>query len=252
MKTKLGILFLCCYFQFSFGQNSQRKSLHGQIVNDSIQVDNGYVFNLSSKTKTFISSEGFFDILAKTKDTLLISGLAFKPKRVILLDENLKVPLLIIKLELFENKLQEVIIAKKRELNPITGGSQAIVDKPFFDDEKSSPKNTTMHAHTIENGMDFVRIGKMIGKGIGHLLKGSPTEVDTIHHDFRAETLQKLPLTFFTKTLKLKEDELGLFLIFCENDPKANVLLKLENEFEFIDFLIVKNQAFKRITTFEK
>ncbi len=252
MKTKLGILFLCCFFQFSFGQNSQRKSLHGQIVNDSIQVDNGYVFNLSSKTKTFISSEGFFDILAKPKDTLLISGLAFKPKRVILLNENFKVPLFIVKLELFENKLEEVVIAKKRELNPISGGSQAIVDKPFFDDEKSSPQNTTMHAHTIENGMDFVRIGKMIGKGISHLFKDSALKTDTIQHDFRAETLQKVPQIFFIKTLKLKEDEIGLFLIFCENDPKANFLLQPENEFEFIDFLIVKNEEFKRIATFEK
>jgi hypothetical protein len=252
MKTKIGLLFLCCCFQLSFGQNNQRKSLHGQIVNDSIQVDNGYVFNLSSKTKTFISSEGFFDILAKTKDTLLISGLAFKPKRVILSAENLTVPLLIVKLELFENKLQEVVVSKKRELNPISGGTQAIVDKPFFDDEKSSPKNTTMHDHTIENGMDFVRIGKMIGKGISHLFKDSAIKEDTIHHDFRAETLQKVPQTFFTKTLKLKEDEIGLFLIFCENDSKANVLLKPENEFEFIDFLIIKNEEFKRIATFEK
>jgi len=58
--------------------------------------------------------------------------------------------------------------------------------------------------------------------------------------------------TFFTNTLNLKEDEIGLFLVFCENDSKSKTLQKPESQFELIDFLITKNREFKRITTFEK
>ena len=56
----------------------------------------------------------------------------------------------------------------------------------------------------------------------------------------------------FNEALKLKEDEIGLFLIYCENDPKSKALLKPEAEFELIEFLVVKNEEFKRFTTFEK
>jgi hypothetical protein len=52
--------------------------------------------------------------------------------------------------------------------------------------------------------------------------------------------------------LGLKKDEIGLFLDYCEGDPKAKNLLKQEDEFLLIDFLITKNEEFKRITTFEK
>ena len=57
---------------------------------------------------------------------------------------------------------------------------------------------------------------------------------------------------FFTNTLKLKSNEVGLFLDYCENDPKSKTLLQEKDEFMLIDFLITKNEEFKRFTTFEK
>jgi hypothetical protein len=42
------------------GQKELRQSLHGQVVNHSIDVENGYVFNLNSKVTTFIGANGFF------------------------------------------------------------------------------------------------------------------------------------------------------------------------------------------------
>ena len=65
MVSKTGILVLCLFGQFCFGQMLRGKPLHGQVVNDSIPVEGGSVFNMNSKAKTFINSEGFFDILAK-------------------------------------------------------------------------------------------------------------------------------------------------------------------------------------------
>ncbi len=73
MKSKLGVLFLFLFCQFCSGQALIRKPLHGIVVNDSVKVEGGYVFNVNSKTRTFISSQGFFDLMAKPKDTLLIS-----------------------------------------------------------------------------------------------------------------------------------------------------------------------------------
>ena len=69
------------------------------------------------------------------------------------------------KLDAFTNQLGEVIVPPKKVMKPINGNTQAIVDKQYFDDEKSSPKNRTMPSDgTIENGMNFVRIYKDVIK----------------------------------------------------------------------------------------
>ena len=57
---------------------------------------------------------------------------------------------------------------------------------------------------------------------------------------------------FFTPTVKLKKEQIDLFMLFCEDDLKSKSFLKTENKFQRIDFMITKNEEFKRITTFEK
>ena len=63
--------------------------------------------------------------------------------------------------------------------------------------------------------------------------------------------MKTISYTFFTNTLNLKEDEIGLFLIFCENDSKSKTLLKPESKIDLIDFLLTKNKEFNKIITSE-
>ena len=50
MKSVIGILVLVLSCQLCFGQVLTRKTLHGKVVNDSIAIENGLVFNLNAKT----------------------------------------------------------------------------------------------------------------------------------------------------------------------------------------------------------
>ena len=247
MKSKIAMLILFC--QFCFGQTIARKPLHGLVQNDSISIENGYVFNVNSKTRTFISSQGFFDILAKTNDTLLFSSLGLKSKKIILSDKDLSTSLLVINLNTFINQLDEVVV-KKIVVKPNLGKIQAIIDTKYIDDKQSSPINRTMPVLGIENGMDFIRIGEMIGK---LFVKEKPEkEKVLVYGNFSEIVPRRINHSFFTNTLNLKEDEIGLFFIFCENDSKSKNLLNPKSEFELIDFLITKNREFKTITVFEK
>ncbi|MFV8268517.1 hypothetical protein ACNQGP_01100 [Flavobacterium sp. GT2N3] len=251
MKTTLKIICLLFFCQLSFSQNENRKSLHGQFINGSGSVDNGYVFNLNSKIRTFISNQGFFDVLAKAKDTLLVSSPSFKSKKIVIQETDFSKPLFVVSLEAQTTLLKEVIVKRKAEIKPITGSSQGIVDMQFFDDAKSSPVNRTMPSDgTIENGMDFVRVYKMVSK-LFRTDSAKKTDLNSAV-DFSDVVSKGIDNYFFTNTLKLKNEEIGFFLQYCENDPKSKSLLKQEDEFLLIDFLITKNEEFKRITTFEK
>lgn len=249
MKTKTGIIALCLFCQFCLGQILTRKPLHGLVVNDSVNVESGYVLNVNSNTRTFINSQGFFDIMAKTKDTLLISSLGLKSKKIVLAEKDFAVSLLVIKLDIFINPLKEVVVTKT-VIKPNLDNIQNIIDTEYFDDKQSSLDNSLMPTAKIKYGMDIDRIGKMIWKSF--FKENTDKEKDIDYGDFSDIVPKRIHPFFFTNTLKLKEDEIGLFLIYCENDSKSKALLKPEAEFQLIEFLIIKNEEFKRFTTFEK
>ena len=197
---------------------------------------------------TFIGGNGFFDILAKPKDTLLITSLALKSKKVILVDLDFKEKLYVVKMELFNNQLKEVVIGQK--ITPKIAGSQEIVDTEFIDGSQSSPINRTMAYDGLENGLDFIRVGKMVAR----LFKQKNKEkVPSVSEEFFIDKVQRQFGTyFFTNTLKLKEEEINLFLIFCDSDENAKKISNSNNTFQMIDFLITKNIAFKKLVQLNK
>lgn len=250
MKSSGVILILSLFCQLCFGQLLTRIPLHGQVVNDSAKIETGIVFNINSKSGTIINSQGFFSILAKVNDTLVFSSLAFKSKKIGLTKSHFSIPFLRVKMEILAKQLLEVVVNAKKSVRPIEGGSKAIVGTYYLDAEKSSPKNSTMPPDgTIQNGMDFVRMYKDILK----ILKiNNPERTDFISsRSFTEGVMNKIGYAFFANTLQLKDDEIGLFLVFCENDFKSETLIKSASEFQLMDFLISKNKEFKAITSFE-
>lgn len=248
MKTKAVILVLFLFCQFCFGQTLIRKPLRGRVVNDSVKVESGSVFNINSKTRSFISSQGLFDIMAKTNDTLLFLSFGLKSKKIVLTDKDFAVLLLTVKLNTNITRLEEVVVTRT-VIKPNLGNIQRIIDTEYFEDKQSSLDNPLMPSK-IKYGMDIDRIGKMIWKSFFKENPNKGKEVD--YGDFSDIVPKRIHSFFFTNTLKLKEDEIRLFLIFCENDSKSKALLKPESEFELIEFLINKNEEFKTFATFEK
>lgn len=250
MKTQNIILALCVFCQFCFGQTLTRKPLHGMVVNDSVNIQSGYVLNVNSNSRAFIKSQGFFDILAKTNDTLLFSSMGLKSKKVVLAEKDFAVSVLMVKMNTLINPLKEVVVTNT-VIKPNLGKIQNIIDTEYFDDKQSSPSpDNPLMPTEIKYGMDVDRIGKMIWKSF--FKENAGKEKETYYGDFAEIVPKRMHQFFFTNTLKLKEDEVGLFLIYCDNDPKSKALLRPEAEFELIEFLVNKNEEFKRFTTFEK
>lgn len=247
MKSKISILVLFLLGQMCLAQIGTRKTVRGQVVNDSVNVENVVVFNINSKTGTVTGTQGFFKMDVKNNDTLVFSGLQFKSKKIVYSDikNSLK-----IKLETFTYQLSEVIVTKNKQIKAIQG-SQEIVDQQYFDDEKASPQNRTMiQTGRIENPMDFVRMYKDVLKIINKDTSKNTKEI--IKTDFTEVAMKKIPYSFFNSTLQLRDDEIKLFLVFCENDNNVQKVLKTKSEFEMMDFLINKNVEFKKITNFGK
>lgn len=251
MKTKITILFLSIIAQLSYGQISTSRILKGQVRNDLAPIENVIVFDVNSKVGTVVNQYGYFTLMAKVQDTLVFSSLTFKSKKVVLKEEDFINKVLVVNLDIFTNELSEVLILAKKELNPVQGGTQKYVDMKFFDDEKSSPKNRAMlPINDLDNGTDFVRIYKDILKV---LRKSNPKKTDFYNDtSFSELALANINYAFFSTTLALKDDEIKLFLVFCENDPKSRTLMNPNDQFKLMDFLVSKNKEYKQVTAIKQ
>jgi hypothetical protein len=94
-------------------------------------------------------------------------------------------------------------------------------------------------------GIDFIRLGKMMArlfvKEKEFVKSETPSIIfkDLVKNNFKSD--------FYSKTLHLKEDEVALFLEFCDNDPKARLLEKNNNQLVLLDFLLLKREEFKKL-----
>lgn len=251
MKNNLVVLVVCLFCQIVIGQNGSRKPLHGQVKNDFLAIESGYVMNINANIRTFIGSGGLFDIMARPKDTLLFSGLAFQSKKIVLTEKDCAEVLFVAKLDLVSNQLKEVVVHKELKVKSLQGGSQGIVDMQFEDDLQSSPENkVSLSDQTIKYGMDFVRIFKDVKKA---LRKNEEIKEEAISDiAFTEYAKDNFTKDFFTKTLSLKPDEIELFLMYCSNDPQSKQLVKPDQKFELIDFMINKNKEFKKAEVIQK
>ena len=66
---------------------------------------------------------------------------------------------------------------------------------------------------------------------------------------FKTLVNSSLNQDFFQKTLLLKPEETGLFLEFCDADPKSKTVLENANALSLMDFLFEKNVEFKKLAT---
>lgn len=221
--------------------NSQvvtRVVLNGHVVNDSVKVDNVIIFNVNAR-KGAIVKDGFFEINAKTKDTLVFSSMIFQTKKIVLQQEDFEKPL-VINLKTYTNQLKEVKINNKK-YNPIQGNSQKYVDQQYNDDAQSHIKNTKVYDGQTP-GVNFVRLFKDVVK---FFKKKNPNKLDYFADvSFTELVLSKIKYDYFINTLKLKDEEVRLFLVFCENDEVSEDLSRYKTSFELMDYLFNKNKEF--------
>jgi hypothetical protein len=252
MRRVIGVLVLFLSCQLCFSQVLTRKTVHGKVVNDSIAVESGLVFNVNAKTGAVIDSKGFFSILAKVNDSLVFTSLGFKSKKVVLSKSDIASSFYRVKLNAVANELLAVVVYATHGPHPEFANTQKIVDTQYFDDKQSSPDNILMMPTGTgdPNNMDVIRVYKKIFKNI---LRNNPEKVDLVADaSFTTVAMQNVGYSFFTDNLKIKEDEVGLFLLFCENDPKSASFSKINQQFEVMDFLINKNKEYKKIASLEK
>lgn len=269
MRNSILLFFILVITQIGFSQGIERKVLRGKIVADSLEVENLTVYNITSNVGAITDVDGKFSINARATDTLFIQGLSYDSKRYILTDKDFWLPVLEIKLHVKITELNEIIITPYTltgNLNEDTkriqvyGEGFAKIDAKvvkYYDDDirLGTPENTAMPNVFAPTGVNLLGIVVGIANLVG--IKGNPKSNservfeerrirDLQSKSFSEHMLERFSHNFFVETLKIKNEDIPMFMSFAElNVYELSPLLKAENELKLIEYLINKSEEFK-------
>jgi hypothetical protein len=272
MRTNyyLVVLFIVIS-QIGMAQHIERKVLKGRILADSIEVENLTVFNITSNIGAVTNADGKFSIKARATDTLYIQGISYESKKYVLTDKDFWLEELEIRLKFRINELDEVeitpytltgIVEEDIKRIQVYGeafyGLDATIVKHYEDDVRTgTPTNLTNSSHFAPNGanFDFMAMGRVIGKLFG--IKSNPKknaervleqrrQNDIQSQSFSDHMYERFAHHFFVETLKIKHEDIPLFLQYAEMPVQdLSLFLKLEYEIQLIEYLTTKAKIFK-------
>jgi hypothetical protein len=235
MKSKLVFIAFLFLFQFSFSQTE--KLLQGKVLSGDFPVEGVEIVNLVTEKTATTDTNGRFNILVKKDDMLVFVSEKYEYKRLFLDKEFLDKNNFIILLTRKPEQLEEVVITKISF--PKIKFDKNIASQLNIEKAAANPKPYGVYDGTIENGIAmYINL---------------PFRQKKIHQiEFKELMKKSYNDSFYIETLKLKPEEIGLFIEFCDVDPKSKIILENTNSLSLMDFLLAKKIEFKKLPTFEK
>lgn len=243
MKIKLLSSLLFLSFKISFSQN-----IKGKVMRNGYVIPNVEVINATTKKLTLTDAEGQFFIDAKDNDILIFISKEHQLKKLFMNAALFINGELIVEMILNAEELKEVVITNipSIKLSKDDKWEQTKVDQYTLEKTTAAPKVQGVYTGEIVNGPNFMRIGGML---LDLFIKDKePAKKEAPEIVFKDFAQSKCDSTYFTKTLGIDPQELGLFLEFCDADPKSKIIATSQNVLSLMDFLFEKNIAFKNLS----
>lgn len=244
MKVKLLVTLFFVYGQFCFSQ-----TVNGKVVFNNYAIPNVEIVNSTSKSVTTSDTNGLFSITVKPNDILVFVAKGYEIKSLTITSKMITENNLEITLALKAEELKEIFINNQPsiKLGADTKWEQGKLDQYTLEKNAQRLNVVGVNRHTIDNGMDFIRIGKLIGSLFKKEKDSVPNTKKSLSTTFISEAKNNFETTFYTETLKLKLEQIDLFLQFCDADPKSKTLINDSNALALMEFLLEKNTAFKKL-----
>lgn len=259
MRSRLYLILVALFPILTFGQ-VERSLLKGKIVADSLEVANISVKNKTANAVTMTDDKGNFRLMAKEKDTLVFSGVSFHSSFLVVSHSHMMDDDLTIRLKVKITALDEIIVrpytitgnletdTKKLKVKTVDLNLKAVdfsVSEVKYNPVENALKSTMGTPGNAFNGIDFVKLGK----GLGRLLfkpKPKPLKIEYITDKIFSDAVkEKFSRKFFTENLKLQPEQIDLFLAYCDDgSPESRALLNPKKEFELIDYLLKKSEEY--------
>lgn len=239
MKITSLVALLLFAVQFAFSQSE--KPVHGKVITEGFPIGGIEVINQTNSAVVVTDASGKFSIPAKVGDVLIFAGKNYTARKIRLKQKDFEKTGIETAMDQETIQLIEVEITKEVDdvkLEPPVVEPLRSVDNIL----NNSPNNMMVYNGSIKDGLNFVAIGKAIGK----LFKGKKKDKVLSNIEMKEYVSDNFNKDFFLNTLQLKEDEIEIFLEFCYADPKTANYINNNNVLEVTDFLKSKKEEFRK------
>ena len=262
MKPRLTILPICFILAMNTFSQEKTISIYGKIYSVDTLVANVHVFNLTKKIGAISNDIGEFKLVVSENDTLYISSLEYEKTKVIVTKTNIEAKEIFIKLNPLVNELEEIF------LRHLTGNlSFDIANKPIDTIPKHNYEFKLSDLNKVLPNDDYAvdkRVNAQdVTDPIGPMGAGATLPDKRYQQllklkrelkqkkDFPDKIKRDLGIAYFTKNLNIPEDQINLFLSYCEYrdvvEKYYNNNLNEINDFDAVFSYMLKSENIDRL-----
>ena len=240
MRIFLNIFFLIA-INFTYSQDDYRTWIKGKVLYKNVNVGSANVINNTSQQATTTNDDGEFEILVKIDDKLIFSSVQYQIRELNITKEILQRNRIVIDVNEKVNELEEVVVTPENQEKFLDLKEEEFKRFDYTFDKSSRVNNVINEQGKLVDGINFVNLYKLIRNSI----KKDSNENESDYKYNPSDLLRELyDDVFFTKNLLIPNDKINEFLLYCDDNFPDRILLKKDNEFELIEFLVKQSKKF--------
>ncbi|WP_422859226.1 carboxypeptidase-like regulatory domain-containing protein [Flagellimonas sp. S174] len=238
---KKTILFILCSFFFglSIAQDG-RQLLRGKVLYRGGNVPNENVINATAETATITNDDGQFVIAVKEGDQLVFTAVNYQLEVINITSEILRNNRLVVEVTEKITELDEVIVSPENQKKFLEVKNEDFKGFEYEIDRGTEVQNVaeSQTVRGMQDGLNFTNIFKALFKSRDQGgEERAPLKVSEVLRQVYDDE-------FFVVDLKLPQDQIDAFLLYCDNKVPSQTLLRKENEFQLIDFLVTQSKTY--------
>jgi|TARA_B100000965_G_scaffold90635_1_gene73839 hypothetical protein len=240
MRIFLNIFFLIA-INFTYSQDDYRTWIKGKVLYKNVNVSSANVINNTSQQATTTNDDGEFEIEVKLDDKLIFSSVQYQIRELNITKEILQRNRIVIDVNEKVNELEEVVVTPENQEKFLDLKEEEFKRFDYTFDKSSRVNNVINEQGKLVDGINFVNLYRLIRNSI----KKDSNENESNYKYNPSDLLRELyDDVFFTKNLLIPNDKINEFLLYCDDNFPDRILLKKDNEFELIEFLVKQSKKF--------
>lgn len=260
------LFFLLCFGSFS-GHAQERVKISGEIiVHEGLDSEGITIYNKTSGTGTVSEENGMFRLLMKVGDSLFFSGIQFGELFVVVDQGTMDSGHMQVEILDRVNELPEIVISphdlsgnlsgdiKSMELESLEFPTASQINDQewlFQRDSHTSPENAAMG-----NKGEGVNLLGLVDALTTLIRPGKSSQYKTVNSRERTgrekigierQVRSAFEDAYFEEIFNIPTTEISQFLTFCVEAGFDTDILKKENEFFLIHFLMEQSQKYRAL-----
>ncbi len=262
MRLKTFVFILVALGFYLEIKAQQRVQLYGKITNNFNDISNITIRNQSSGKGTISDTNGYFNIAIRLNDTLLISAVQFKSKKILITDIILKNAFITIDMENVLNYLDEVVVSPynlagdlRYDLNKLS--LDTVITASSIGLPNAGIYIPTQAERNLFTATDWnFKITSISIEPILNAISGRTKNLkERVKIDAKYDLTKKIRRFYadsiFVNNLKIPKLRIADFMYFCEVDTTFLERTKTGEEIKIWEFLLIKSKSYRLINNLE-